>query len=232
MKTVHLKLFFPRNWYHARKLNIYADGKKLSWIMHNQRIEVQLPEETQSLEWKLDYFKNSIQLPPGEKLLHILLFMNVGHGTLPLYLKTLKRKCIQGKIVSKEEFKYSTSTVIYQNNQEWMIPLAQLDKSILFIGLLIGIISLVYAVFMQTEWRDIVFLLAGGTIVSLLILIFEKNKVSLMDYKSRMWASVGSFILIILLISQNDFVIQILLTILTIGFILRLINHFQKLHTR
>ncbi|MGQ8868446.1 hypothetical protein [Myroides sp. TSA_177.3] len=231
MKTVHLKLFFPRNWYHARKLKIYANNKKLAWIMHNQTIEIQIPKETQSLEWKLDYFKNTISLPNKKQPLYILLSMNVGRGTLQLYLKTLKRKCIQGKIVTQEEFENSTSTTIYQNDQEWF-PRIQLDKSILFIGLLIGIISLVYAVFMQTEWRDIVFLLGGGTILSLLILIFEKNKIALGEYKNRMWASIGSFILTIFLIPTHDFAIQMLLIILTIGFILRFLLHIKKLQAK
>ncbi|WP_353117237.1 hypothetical protein [Myroides odoratus] len=231
MKTVHLKLFFPRNWYHARKLKIYTDNKKLAWIMHNQTIEIQIPKETQSLQWKLDYFKHTISLPNKEQPLYILLFMNVGSGTLQLYLKTLNRKCIQGKIVSQEEFENSTSISIYQNNQEWL-PQIQLDRSILFLGLLIGIISLVYAVFMQTEWRDIVFLLGGGTILSLLILIMEKNKIALSEYKNRMWASIGSFILTLFLIPTDDFAIQMLLIILTIGFILRFLLHLKKLQSK
>ncbi len=199
--------------------------------MHNQTIEIQIPEDIKSLQWKLDYFKNTIALPYNEKSIYILLFMNVGNGILQLYLKTLKRKCIQGKIVSQEEFENSTSTTIYQNNQEWL-PIARLDKSILFIGLLIGIISLVYAVFMQTEWRDVVFLLGGGTILSFLILIFEKDRVVLGEYKNRMWASIGCFILTIFLIPTPDFAIQMLLIILTISFTLRFILQIQKLDAK
>lgn len=231
MKTVYLKLFFPRNWYHARRLKIYHKSELVAYIMHNDSLEIYLPDEATSIHWKLDYFKNTIVFPPQQDPIYLLLFMDVGKGLIQLYRKTLSSRCIQGKVVTAEEFEHSTSAKIYQSHLEWL-PIVQIDKSILFIGLLIGIISLVYAIYTQTEWREILFLLGGGTILSFLILIFEKGKVVLGEYKNRMWASIGSFILTIFLIPAHDFVLQILLLILTIGFILRFILQIQKLDAK
>lgn len=230
MKTVHIKLFFPRNWYHARRLKLYHEGEQIAYIMHNDSLVLQLPQEATTLHWKLDYFRNSIELPK-EETSYLILFMNVGEGIIQLYLKTLRRKCIQGKFVSQEEFENSTSTTIYQSTQTWL-PITKIDRPILYIGLLIGVISLLYSIYAQTDWSAILFLLGGGTIVSLLILIFEKNRVPMGDYKSRMWASVGCFILIILMIPRTDHIVQILVTILTVGFILRFLYHIRKLHVK
>jgi|GEM_PF-2687810 len=232
MKTVHLKLFFPSNWYHARRLKIYHKSELVAYIMHNDSLEIYLPDEATSIHWKLDYFKNTIVLPQQQDSdpVYLLLFMDVGKGLIQLYRKTLSSRCIQGKIVTAEEFEHSTSATIYQSHLEWL-PIARLDKSILYIGLLTASITLSYSIYNQAEWREILFLLGGGTILSFLILLFEKNKVALGDYKNRMWATVGSFVLTILLIPANDYAIQVLILILTIGFTLRFIQHTQKLKT-
>lgn len=228
MKTVHLKLFFPRNWYHARRLKIYHESKLVAYIMHNDSLDIYLPDEATSIHWKLDYFKNTIVLPQQQNPVYLLLFMDVGKGLIQLYRKTLSSRCIQGKIVTAEEFEHSTSATIYQSHLEWL-PIARLDKSILYIGLLTASITLFYSIYTQTEWREILFLLGGGTLLSFLILLFEKDKVVLGEYKNRMWATVGSFALTIILIPAKDYVIQMLLFILTIGFTLRLIQHTHKL---
>ncbi|MBB1150207.1 hypothetical protein H4K35_08695 [Myroides sp. NP-2] len=230
MKTVHLKLFFPRNWYHARRLKIYHKSELIAYIMHGDSLEIYLPDEATSIHWKLDYFRNTIALPQQQDPIYLLLFMDVGKGLIQLYRKTLNSRCIQGKVVTAEEFEHSTSATIYQSHLEWL-PIARLDKSNLYIGLLTASITLFYSVYSKTEWRAILFLLGGGTILSFLILLFEKDKITLSDYKNRMWATVGSFVLSILLIPAKDYVVQILLLILTIGFTLRFIQHTQKLRT-
>ncbi|MGS4345024.1 hypothetical protein ACKUSY_05310 [Myroides odoratus] len=230
MKTVHLKLFFPRNWYHARQLKIYHNSELVAYIMHDDSLEIYLPDEATSLHWKLDYFKNTIVLPQQQDSIYLLLFMDVGKGLIQLYRKTLSSRCIQGKVVTAEEFEHSTSATIYQSHLEWL-PIARLDKSILYIGLLTASTTLFYSIYNQTEWREILFLLGGGTILSFLILLFEKNKVVLGEYKNRMWATVGSFVLTIFLIPAKDYAVQMLILILAIGFTLRLIQHTQKLKT-
>ncbi len=229
MRTLHLKLFFPKNWYILRNLKIYADGKLLNTIMHNQTIEIQFPENSQSINWKLDYFKNSIELPQNQQSIYAILFMDIGKGTIQLYLRSLKTTCIQAKLVSKEEFDETTSLSIYENNQQW-ISKADLDKSTVAIGLLISIMAVVYSIYNQSEYRDFLFLLSGGSVFSLLAIILEKNKLVFADYKGRMWASVGIFILILLLIPTKDYVVQSLLFIFTVGFILRFVQHINKVN--
>lgn len=198
--------------------------------MHGDSLEIYLPDEATSIHWKLDYFRNTIALPQQQDPIYLLLFMDVGKGLIQLYRKTLNSRCIQGKVVTAEEFEHSTSATIYQSHLEWL-PIARLDKSNLYIGLLTASITLFYSVYSKTEWRAILFLLGGGTILSFLILLFEKDKITLSDYKNRMWATVGSFVLSILLIPAKDYVVQILILILTIGFTLRFIQHTQKLRT-
>ncbi len=86
--------------------------------MHNQTLEIQTPENTTSISWKLDYFKNSIELPKNLQDIYVLLFMNIGNGTLQMYLKTLQPKCIQAKLLSKTNFELATSVSVYENNQQ------------------------------------------------------------------------------------------------------------------
>lgn len=195
--------------------------------MHNQTLEIQTPENTTSISWKLDYFKNSIELPKNLQDIYVLLFMNIGNGTLQMYLKTLQPKCIQAKLLSKTNFELATSVSVYENNQQW-ISKAELDKSTISIGLMISILGVIYSIYNQTELRDLLFLLSVGSVLSLLALILEKNKIVLANYKGRMWASIGIFIFIIFLIPSKDFVIQILLFVLTTGFILRFIQNLNK----
>ncbi|QQU04304.1 hypothetical protein [Myroides odoratus] len=228
MKTVHLKLFFPKNWNRTKQLEIYHQQELLASVSPNESIVIQLPQEATSIHWKLSHFKNSIALPEEDSV-YLLLSMDLGEGFIQPYFKTWQSKCIQGRIVSQVEFEQSNQATCYPNKQTWL-PIAKLDRPILYIGLLIGVISLLYAIYAQTTWSALLFLLSGGTIVSLLILIFEKNNVALGDYKGRMWASIGSFILIILMIPRQDYSIQILLFILTIGFVLRFLYHIRKLH--
>ncbi len=93
---------------------------------------------------------------------------------------------------------------------------------------MISILGVIYSIYNQTELRDLLFLLSVGSVLSLLALILEKNKIVLANYKGRMWASIGIFIFIIFLIPSKDFVIQILLFVLTTGFILRFIQNLNK----
>ncbi|WP_158962779.1 UbiA prenyltransferase family protein [Myroides fluvii] len=230
MKTVHLKLLFPKNWNRTKQLEIYYQQELVASVSPNTSILIQLPQEATSIHWKLSHFKNSIALS-DDPITYLLLFMDVGEGFVQSYIKTWQSNCIQGKLVSQEEFEKSTNATIYQNKQTWL-PIAKLDKPILYIGLLIGIISLLYAIYAQTAWSALLFLLGGGSIVSLLILIFEKNNIPMGDYKGRMWASIACFILIILMIPRNDYPIQILLTVLTLGFTLRFLYHIRKLHVQ
>lgn len=230
MKTVHLKLFFPRHWNQTESLAIYYNQELIAHLQSNQFTVVQLPQEATSLHWQLSEYKNSIELSP-EETTYLLLSAPIGDGLISSYFKPKQSNAIQGTFVSQEEFENSTKETVYHNKQTWL-PSTKLDKPILYIGLLIGVISLLYAIYAQTDWSAILFLLGGGTIVSLLILIFEKNRVPMGDYKSRMWASVGCFILIILMIPRNDYAIQILLTILTLGFTLRFLYHIRKLQIK
>lgn len=228
MKTLHIKLLFPKNWYHSRFLKVSSKNNLVTTLMHGDSQQIQVDDSITSIHWKLDYFKNSISIPDNEKEVYIILFMDIGKGIIQPYLKTLKVSCIQGKIVSQTEFENTTSSSIYLNNQNW-INKANLDQSTVALGLMIGIISMVYSVYSETEWRELLFLLGGGTILSLLTIILEKRKIVLGDYKARMWASIGIFIFILLIIPSRDYVVQILIFILTIGFTIRFISHMQKL---
>lgn len=89
MRTLHLKLFFPKNWYVMRNLKIYANGKLLNTIMHNQSLEIHIPDNITTINWKLDYFKNSIELPQNVQSIYMLMYMDIGNGTLQMYLKTI-----------------------------------------------------------------------------------------------------------------------------------------------
>ncbi|MBB1150209.1 hypothetical protein H4K35_08710 [Myroides sp. NP-2] len=231
MKTVHIKIHFPYNLWQFRKIKLFENKNIIAKIISETEQTIQINDETATLVVAIDIYRSKIPIPLNQEEIFLIIYTNLYYGgLLRLTFDSLNLKRIRGRIVSQEVFENSTSTTIYQYVQEWL-PIARLDKSILYIGLLTASITLFYSIYTQTEWREILFLLGGGTILSFLILLFEKDKVALGDYKNRMWATVGSFVLSILLIPAKDYVVQILILILTIGFTLRFIQHTQKLRT-
>ncbi|MDR6967206.1 hypothetical protein J2X31_001213 [Flavobacterium arsenatis] len=64
MKQLNLKLVFPYNWYHFRKVKVYDDkGKLLSKIMHCENQSLFIDSNTKSITVKLDFLKSEIILP-------------------------------------------------------------------------------------------------------------------------------------------------------------------------
>lgn len=228
MKTIHLKLRFPKNWYHARFLKIYSNKKLVTKMMHGDTQQIIVDENVKEISLRLDYFKNSIDLPTKEKDVYIVIFMDIGTGTLQHYLKSLNTKCIKGKVVTQQEFEEFDTTSFYANSQRWL-SVAKIDKPTVYIGLMIGVVTLLYSIYSETEWRELLFLLGGGTVFSLIIIALEKNKIILGDYKARMWASVALFMLIFIVIPTTDYAVKMVIGILTLGFTLRFIKNNQEL---
>lgn len=211
MRKLNIKLIFPYNWYHFRNVKIFDDkGELLTKISHSEHQSIVIDDNSKSLVLKLDFFKSIIQIPEDSDELYLALYLNF-RDTFPIkYFDVLKRKCLTGRFLKKEAFDKFDLT-FYNLDKKWILK-SKLDRSNLILGLLISISLLVISVIEQkNEYQDLVFFISLVSLISLIMIFTEKDKLLAFDYKSRMIATGFAFLLGTLFLNSPYYVILTLL---------------------
>lgn len=225
MRKLSIKLVFPYNWYHFRNVKVFNDrGDLITKISHCEHQNILIDNNSQFITVRLDFFKSVLQIPEGSNELFLSLFLNF-RDTFPIkYFDVLKRKCLTGKFLDKEEFdKFNLD--FYNTDKKWILK-ANIDKSNLILGLLISIILLVSSVIEQeNEYQDLIFFISLVSLISLIMIFTEKNKLLAFDYKSRMIATGFAFILGTFFLNSPIYIILVMFIFSS----LFLLKSFRKL---
>lgn len=225
MRKLNIKLIFPYNWYHFRNVKIFNDnGDLITKISHCEHQNILIDNNTQFIILRLDFFKSVLKIPDGNDELFMSIFLNF-RDTFPIkYFDVLKRKCLTGKFLDKKEFdKFNLD--FYKTDKKWILK-PNIDKSNLILGLLISISLLVTSVFEQdNEYQDLIFFLSLISLISLFMIITEKNKLLAFDYKSRMIATGFAFILGTFFLNSPIYIILVIFILSS----LFLLKSFRKL---
>ena len=217
MKTIHIKIHFPYNLWNGRKIKFYDGNNLVGSVFSESEGQIKVNEQTSQLLVKVDVYQSTITIPKNEKDTYLIIYKKLSNGGFLMHqFDSLNFKSLKGKAVSKEEYE-AFNTSFYAKNQKWLES-KKLNKSHLYIGLTTGIIVLLYSIFQETQWKDLLFLLAGGTIVSMLIILFEKGKFILGDYKLRIFATLLSIIFTLILIPNSDYPLKLIIGILAFLF--------------
>lgn len=227
MKELNLRLVFPYNWYHYRKVKVYDNnGNLITKIMHCEEQSVLIEEKTEYLVVRLDYFKTKINVPKEEKL-NLTLFLNFRDSFPIKYFDVLKRNCLTGKFVTTEEFQ-NFDVSFYNTSKNW-IQKAKIDKPNLILGILISIGLIVMSIVEQAnEYGDLVCLIGLISLISLIMIYNEKKQLLLFDYKSRMIATSIAFLLGILFMNSS-FPINFVFLVFSFVFSLKLFKEIKSL---
>lgn len=197
--------------------------------MHGEEPEIDIPKDSTEVIIKLDLYKSVITIPQGDDL-YLILYMEFRDRFFLKYIDTLKRKCLTGKFVSKEEFE-NFSLNFYSKAHKW-IHKTEVDKASLFMGLALSIgLTLMSIIEQSNPYQDIVFLIGFASFFSLLIIKIENHKILLYDYKSRMIASGAAFLLGSLFL-QSSFPVITLFILFSIVFLLKSINNIGQLYRK
>lgn len=217
MKNVRIKIRFPYNLWNGRRIKFFEDGNMIGSIISETEGTIAVKESTTKLSVSIDVYGSKITLPEGEEDVYLIIYKKLSDGGFLIHqFDSLNFRSLKGKVVSEEEYdEFDTS--FYANNQRWLEP-RKLNRSHLYIALMIGIITLLYSIFKQTEYKDLLFLLGGGTTISMMIILMEKGKYILGDYRLRIFATFFSIIFTILIIPNKDYSLKIIILTLTFLF--------------
>jgi hypothetical protein len=225
MRKLNIKLIFPYNWYHYRNVKVFNDkGDLITKISHCENQNILIDNNSQFITFRLDFFKSVLKIPDGNDELFLSLFLNF-RDTFPIkYFDVLKRKCLTGKFLDKEEFdKFNLD--FYKTDKKWILK-PNIDKSNLILGLLISISLFVTSVIEQdNEYQDLIFFISLMSLISLIMIITEKNKLLAFDYKSRMIATGFAFILGTFFLNSPIYIILVMFIFSS----LFLLKSFRKL---
>jgi hypothetical protein len=225
MRKLNIKLLFPYNWYHFRNVKVFNDkGDLITKVTHCDHQNLLIDTNSQFLTVKLDFFKSVLKIPEGNDELFLTLFLNF-RDTFPIrYFDVLKRKCLTGKFLDKEEFdKFNLD--FYNTDKKWILK-PNIDKSNLILGLLISISLLITSVIEQdNEFQDLIFFISLVSLISLIMIFTEKNKILAFDYKSRMIATGFAFILGTFFLNSPIYIILVMFIFSSVF----LLKSFRKL---
>lgn len=225
-KILNIKLVFPYNWGQIRNVGIYADsGRLITKIRHCDILKIPIDADVKEVIIKLDIFRSVIEIPANENVLYLTVFMNFRDYFPFIYIDTLKRKCLTGKFVSVEEFE-KFNLCFYQNAQKWILK-SNIDVPNIRLGLLISICLLIVSVIEQkNEYQDLLFFIGLVSLISLLMIFNEKEKLQAFDYKSRMIATGFAFLLATFFLNSPYYIILVFM-IFSALFLLKSINEIK-----
>lgn len=217
MKNVHIKIHFPYNLWNGRKIKFYEDRNMIGSIISETEGTIIVKDDTTRLSVSVDIYGSKIDLPKDEEDIYLITYKKLSDGGFLIHqFDSLNFRSLKGKVVSKKEYDEFDSS-FYANNQRWLDP-RKLNRSHLYIALMIGIITLLYSIFRQTEYKDLLFLLGGGTTVSMIIILLEKEKYIFGDYRLRIFTTFFSIIFTILIIPNTDYALKIIIATMTFLF--------------
>ncbi|KAF2519873.1 hypothetical protein E0W68_01195 [Flavobacterium salilacus subsp. salilacus] len=228
MKNLEIKLLLPYNWYHARRIKIYDDQNNLLVkIAHCEHVSVPLNENCKTITIRIDYFKSVIPVPENGNELFLAVYMNFRDTFIHKYIDTLKRKCVTGHFMPAEEF--DNFNLSFYSNAINYLPVSKFDKPSVLLGIIIASGLIITSVIQQENpYQDLVFFIGAASIISLIMLQSEKDKIKTFDYKSRIIATAFSFVLAFLFLSPS-FVVSMLFFICIATYIIRVIASLTTL---
>ncbi|GGB71089.1 hypothetical protein GCM10007424_08870 [Flavobacterium suaedae] len=230
MKDLDVKLLLPYNWYHARRIKIFDDkGALLAKIAHGEELSVQIDQECKHITIRIDYIKSVIEVPQNSDKLFLSVYMNFRDRFPYKYIDSVKRKCITGKFMSKEEFE-NFNLDFYANAIEYL-PAKKFDNASLALGFIIASGLIITSVVQQKNpFQDLLFFIGVASFISLLLVRAEKQKIQLYDYKSRLIATALAFVLAFFFLLPS-FAVSMLFAVFISTFILRLITNLKTLNS-
>lgn len=220
MKKINIRLIFPYNWAHARKVGVYDDKRqRLTKIGHFEEIHTEVKEDVEYLTLKLDFYRFKVEVPQNEEELNLIIYMKFRDRFPIMYWDSLKSDLIQGQFVDAETYKMFDHT-FYKKSGKW-IEKSNIDSPAVILGMLISAGLVVMSVVQQDNpFQHLLFFIGIASLISLLMIRLENNKLMLYDYKSRMWASGAAFMLGTFLL-QGSFPVAALFLIFSLVFLLK-----------
>ncbi len=227
MKNVHIKIHFPYNLWNGRRIKFYEEGIMIGGITAETEGTILVKSETTKLSVRVDIYGNKIDLPIDQEDVYVIIYKKLSDGGFLIHqFDSLNFRSLKGKVVSKKEYE-DFGISFYGNNQKW-IETRKLNRKNLYIALIIGIITLLYSIFKETEYKDLLFLLGGSTTVSMVIILLEKGKFILGDYKMRVFITFFSIFFTILIIPNTDYALKLIIITLTFLFFVGFIKEQQQ----
>lgn len=227
MKNVHIKIHLPYNLWNGRRMKFYEEGSMIGGIIAETEGTIYVKNETTKLSVSVDIYGNKIYLPAEQGDVYVIIYKKLSDGGFLIHqFDSLNFRSLKGKVVSKKEYDDFGSS-FYASNQKWM-ETRKLNRKNLYIALIIGIITLLYSIFKETEYKDLLFLLGGSTTVSMVIILLEKGKFILGDYKMRVFITFFSIFFTILIIPNTDYALKLIIITLTFLFFVGFIKEQQQ----
>jgi hypothetical protein len=213
MRNLNIKIIFPYNWYHFRNVKIYnSNGDLISKIAHCENKCLLIEDSSKSIILKLDFFKSLIDIPENNDELYFIIYLNFTDTFPKKYFDILKRNCLSGKFVQKNEFD-NFNFNFYDTEKRWILK-SNLDKTNLILGLFISIALFIVSIFEKNnEDQDLVFFISLFSLISLIMIYTNKKNILEYDYKSRMIATGFAFILATFFLNSAFFITMSMLTI-------------------
>ncbi|MXN90996.1 hypothetical protein GR160_07120 [Flavobacterium sp. Sd200] len=228
MKTVHIKLLLPYNWWHLRSLKI-TDGNNqlLTKVKHGGEYSVVLDECTEKLFIKIDHVRSQVDIPADQDTLHLILFLDFRDDWFHKYIDVLKRNCIKGRFTTADDFN-SFDSSFYKKTNNWL-SVNKINKPLLNFGLAISAALIVTSVMQQNNpYQDLLFFIGTCSTISLLFTISQKNNMPVFDYKSRIIATALLFVLAYFFIAPSA-IISILFFTVIAAFIIKSLSTLNNL---
>lgn len=220
MKELNLKLILPYNWAHARNIKVYDGNKKLlTKIRHGEFKQVQVPDTVSKLVVKLDFHRAEIELPIALDTCYVILYFDFRDTFFMKYIDSLKKKLLAGRVVEKREFEYFW--VDFYTQSSHLIKPAVLNKPNLILGMILSsVITVLSVVEQENPYKELLFLMGVGSLLSLVMIWEQKGQIQVFDYRTRITATGCAFFLAICLI-ETPFAVNFLLLVFSGVFLLQ-----------
>ncbi|MFD1284293.1 hypothetical protein ACFQ3R_05215 [Mesonia ostreae] len=226
MKYLNIKLAFPYNWYQYRRVKLYDNNRKLiTRIINLEEKVITINDDVKEVTIKLDFFKSKIKLPTtSDENVYLILYLNFRDSFFTKYIDTLKRECLTGKFVSKEEFN-DFNLDFYSIAKDKARKVNPNIKHLLLGSLISSILIITGFKDFSNGYYQLAIFIGIFSLVSMIIIYLQKQ-LMYYDYKSRMISTGLAFILATALLNNHiAFYFSCILIVLSLFFVYLVFNY-------
>lgn len=221
MKELNLKLVLPYNWWHARNIKVYDEDKNLlTKIRHGEFKQLEIPDSVTKIIVKVDLLSSEIELPMEVARCYVILYLDFRDRFFLRYVDIFKRKCLTGRIVERKEFEYFW--VDFYAKSSRLIKPAALNMPNLILGMILSfVITVLSVVEQENPYKELLFLIGLGSLISLIMVWVEQGQIQQFDYRLRTIAT-GCAFFVAICFMQAGFAIKFLLSVFSFIFLIRI----------
>jgi hypothetical protein len=185
MKRINIKCFLPYNWYHARSIQLYKDGVRFVKTSHASEQSIEIDEDIKEIALKLDYYSSKTSISSTQQETYLIIYWDISNSPLKAFIQALNPKSIKIKEVSKKEYELFSPSYYHENKENEQI-LHRIDWLSISLSFIIALLFIFNAKVDSFSIESPSIIMGVLQLVILSILLYDRNKIKLSQYKFRM----------------------------------------------